>query len=58
VAAFLDGRLRWTAIAEVIEESMGRWPGTKAESLDVVLAEDAQARAVAERAVERRSQAA
>jgi 1-deoxy-D-xylulose-5-phosphate reductoisomerase len=58
VAAFLDGRLRWRAIAEVIDETLQHWPGTKADDMDVVLAEDAQARRVAERAVERRSQAA
>jgi 1-deoxy-D-xylulose-5-phosphate reductoisomerase len=58
VAAFLDGRLAWTGIAEVIEESLADWPGTKAEDLDVVLAEDAGARRRAEQAVERRWQAA
>jgi 1-deoxy-D-xylulose-5-phosphate reductoisomerase len=58
VAAFLDGRLKWRSIAEVIEETLHDWPGTKADDIDVVLAEDAQARRVAERAVERRSQAA
>lgn len=58
VAAFLDGRLPWRAIAEVIEESLLDWSGTKAEDIDVVLAEDACARRRAEQAVERRSQAA
>ncbi|HZQ26172.1 MAG TPA: 1-deoxy-D-xylulose-5-phosphate reductoisomerase [Acidimicrobiales bacterium] len=58
VAAFLDGAIGWLAISEVIEESLGDWPGTKAESVDVVLAEDARARARARHAVERRSEAA
>jgi 1-deoxy-D-xylulose-5-phosphate reductoisomerase len=58
VAAFLDGRLAWSAIAEVIEETLLDWPGTKADDVDVVLAADADARRRAERAVERRSQAA
>ena len=58
VAAFLDGRVRWSEIAEIIEESLLDWPGTKAEDIDVVLAEDAAARRRAERAVERRTQAA
>jgi 1-deoxy-D-xylulose-5-phosphate reductoisomerase len=58
VAAFLDGAIGWLAISEVIEESLGDWPGTKAESVDVVLEEDGRARARARHAVERRSQAA
>jgi 1-deoxy-D-xylulose-5-phosphate reductoisomerase len=58
VAAFLAGRLPWRAIAEVIEESLLDWPGTKAEDIDVVLAEDALARRRAEQAVERRWRAA
>jgi 1-deoxy-D-xylulose-5-phosphate reductoisomerase len=58
VAAFLDGRLRWTAIADVIEECLLHWSGTKAEDIDVVLAEDAHARRRAEQAVAQRSQAA
>ncbi|MDQ1439035.1 MAG: 1-deoxy-D-xylulose-5-phosphate reductoisomerase [Acidimicrobiaceae bacterium] len=58
VAAFLDGLIKWAAIAEVIEESLADWPGTKAEDVDVVLAEDAAARRRAGQAVERRWQAA
>ena len=58
VAAFLDGTIKWPAIAEVIEETLSDWPGTAAADLDVVLAEDASARRRAGRAVERRSHAA
>ena len=58
VEAFLDGRLAWVAIAEVIEESLGSWTGTKASSVDVVLAEDAAARRQACAAIERRARAA
>jgi 1-deoxy-D-xylulose-5-phosphate reductoisomerase len=58
VEAFLDGRLAWVTIAEVIEESLAAWPGTKASSVDVVLAEDAAARQRARAAIERRARAA
>ena len=58
VAAFLDGVIKWPAIAEVIEETLNDWPGTAADDVDVVLAEDAAARRRAGRAVERRSHAA
>ncbi|HEV7886315.1 MAG TPA: 1-deoxy-D-xylulose-5-phosphate reductoisomerase [Acidimicrobiales bacterium] len=58
VAAFLDGVVPWSAIAEVIAETLADWPGTKAEDVDVVLREDVRARRRAEQAVERRSQAA
>ncbi|MGH9157205.1 MAG: 1-deoxy-D-xylulose-5-phosphate reductoisomerase [Acidimicrobiales bacterium] len=55
VAAFLAGALAWTAIAEVIEECLDAWEGTKAEDLDVVLAVDAVARRRARASVDRRS---
>ncbi|HVL91962.1 MAG TPA: 1-deoxy-D-xylulose-5-phosphate reductoisomerase [Acidimicrobiales bacterium] len=58
VAAFLDGAIAWTAIAEVIEECLDAWEGTKAEDLDVVLAVDAAARERARASVDRRSNAA
>jgi 1-deoxy-D-xylulose-5-phosphate reductoisomerase len=58
VAAFLDGAIGWLAISEVIDETLQAWPGTKADSVDVVLAEDARARARARQAIERRSEAA
>ena len=58
VAAFLAGGIAWSAIAGVIEETLVHWSGNKADNLDVVLAEDAQARQWAQRAVDRRMQAA
>jgi len=58
VAAFLGGAVAWSAIAEVIEECLDAWEGTKAENLDVVLAVDAQARERASASVDRRSSAA
>ena len=58
VAAFLDGRLRWTDIAAVIEDCLEGDEGTKADSVGVVLEADRSARERAGAAVERRSRAA
>ncbi|MFP5377428.1 MAG: 1-deoxy-D-xylulose-5-phosphate reductoisomerase [Acidimicrobiia bacterium] len=58
VAAFLDGRLRWSDIAAVIEDCLDAVPGTKADGLGVVLEADRSARDWAGAAVERRSRAA
>ena len=58
VAAFLAGAVGWRAIAEGIEECLSDWPGTKAESVDVVLEADARARDRARAAVDRRADAA
>jgi 1-deoxy-D-xylulose-5-phosphate reductoisomerase len=58
VAAFLDGSIRWTDIADVINETLDDWPGTKADSVDVVLDEDRRARERARNAVETRARAA
>ncbi|HUR18093.1 MAG TPA: 1-deoxy-D-xylulose-5-phosphate reductoisomerase [Acidimicrobiales bacterium] len=58
VAAFLSGALPWLAIPAVVEECLDTCPGTKADSVDVVLEADRAARQVAQRAVERRSEAA
>ena len=58
VEAFLAGRLRWSDIAAVIEECLEREPGTKADSVGVVLEADRGARERAGAAVERRSRAA
>jgi len=44
VAAFLEGRLNFTAIAEVIERVLERLPATPAGTLEAVLAADADAR--------------
>jgi 1-deoxy-D-xylulose-5-phosphate reductoisomerase len=47
VESFLSGRIRWSAIAEVLDAALGRWDGSPADSLDAVLAADAAARDVA-----------
>jgi 1-deoxy-D-xylulose-5-phosphate reductoisomerase len=47
VAAFLDGKLRYTAIPQVIEHALDRVPGASAEALETVLDADRQARAAA-----------
>jgi len=44
VDAFLGGRLRWAGIAALLEESLQRWPGTAADTLEAVLEADADAR--------------
>lgn len=54
VAAFLDGRLAWREIAEVVEESMSAWDGMALRSVEDVYAADSAARAAAGRAVGRR----
>ncbi len=57
VAAFLDGRLGWLSIADVVAESLDAHEETKLVEVDDVLAADAAARRVAARAVERRGNA-
>jgi 1-deoxy-D-xylulose-5-phosphate reductoisomerase len=54
VAAFLDGRITWLAIAEVLAEALDRHHGTDMASVDVVLEIDRQAREVARDIVERK----
>ena len=44
VAAFLDGKLRYTAIAQVIEDVLARIPAAAADSLEAVLEADRSAR--------------
>ena len=44
VAAFLDGRLRFPAIAASIEETLARCPSNDAGDIDAILALDAEAR--------------
>jgi len=53
VAAFLERRLPFLGIAEVIERVLGRTPRTKFEKMDDVLAADAEARRIAKEEVER-----
>jgi 1-deoxy-D-xylulose-5-phosphate reductoisomerase len=54
VAAFLDARLPFPAITEVIEAALERLPAMPVTSLDDVLDADGRARAAAAAAVERR----
>lgn len=53
VAAFLDHRLRFNAIAGVIEDVLARAPRRNAESLEDVLAVDHMARELAQEAIAR-----
>jgi 1-deoxy-D-xylulose-5-phosphate reductoisomerase len=53
VAAFLERRLPFLGIAEVIERVLGRTPRAKFEKMDDVLAADAEARRMAKEEVER-----
>jgi len=48
VAAFLDGRLRFTQIAEVIAEALDRVPARELASIEECVAVDRQARRVAD----------
>jgi 1-deoxy-D-xylulose-5-phosphate reductoisomerase len=47
VAAFLDGKLRYTAIPQVIEHALERMPAAPADSLEAVLEADRGARSAA-----------
>ncbi len=47
VAAFLDGALTWTGIAEVLADALEAWPGDPASDVEAVLDVDRRARAVA-----------
>lgn len=49
VAAFLDGKIPYTGIAEVIDETLNTLPSANADDLDSVLAADAEARRFASR---------
>lgn len=44
VEAFLTGLIDWVDIADVVDQSLQRWPGIAAENIDVVLWADQQAR--------------
>jgi 1-deoxy-D-xylulose-5-phosphate reductoisomerase len=61
VAAFLDGKLPFLGIPEVVEKVLGRTPRLKLQKMDDVLAADAEARRMAKEevaALSRRAQAA
>jgi 1-deoxy-D-xylulose 5-phosphate reductoisomerase len=55
VAAFLDGLISWTAIADVLREVLDRHDGTKAESADVVIEVDRASRRAATQVIEKRT---
>ena len=54
VEAFLDGRIGWTTIADVLEAVLARHDGAMADSVDAVIDADRQARAVAGTIIEKR----
>lgn len=54
VAAFLDGRLGFTEIAEVIEHVLGRMPGRVLTKMDDVLDADREARRMAQEEIAKR----
>jgi 1-deoxy-D-xylulose-5-phosphate reductoisomerase len=54
VAAFLDGVIGWTAIAQVLAATLDRFFDTPADSVDAVLDADACARAEAHRLIKER----
>ena len=56
VAAFLDGRLGWPGIAEVVAETLQAHEPTELEDVEDVLEADSHARAVARGVLERRRQ--
>ena len=58
VAAFLEGRIPWSAIADVVKETLEAHDGTQASDLGVVLEADRRARARATLALERSTRAA
>ncbi len=53
VEGFLNGRLRWVDIPNVIEQTLGRFDASEPRHVDDVLAADAEARALAHEAVNR-----
>jgi len=58
VAAFLEGLMSWSSIADVIKDTLVGHDGTVPDSVDVVIQADRRARERASRAVERRVAAA
>jgi len=51
VSAFLQGRIGFLAIPALVEETLARLPAAPAESLEALLATDAQARSLTEQAI-------
>jgi 1-deoxy-D-xylulose-5-phosphate reductoisomerase len=58
VAAFLDGRLTWSGIADVVADTLDAWEDEPMDSVEAVLEADRQARVRARAAVEHRFAAA
>jgi 1-deoxy-D-xylulose-5-phosphate reductoisomerase len=56
VAAFLEGRIRWHQIVDVLRATLDAYVATPAQTLDAVIEADTQARAAATTAIERISQ--
>lgn len=56
VSAFLQGRIGFLAIPALVEETLARLPAAPAESLEALLAIDAQARRLTEQAVSQLAQ--
>jgi len=54
VQAFLDERITWTAIADVLSEVLAQHDGTKADSVDAVIDVDRRARALTQTVIEER----
>jgi 1-deoxy-D-xylulose-5-phosphate reductoisomerase len=54
VEAFLAGRIRWAEISEVLQSTLDRHDGTRADSADVVIEADRRARDVARTLIEAR----
>jgi 1-deoxy-D-xylulose-5-phosphate reductoisomerase len=54
VAAFLDGRIRWIAIPDVLLEVLSRHDGGAADSADAVIDADRRARLAAETVIAER----
>jgi 1-deoxy-D-xylulose-5-phosphate reductoisomerase len=54
VAAFLDGRLSWLGIAEVVADTLELWKDDPIDSIEAVLDADRRARLEAESAIARR----
>jgi len=57
VAAFLEGRMPWSAIAPVLEEALSEHTGTELEDADVVIEVDRRARERTRSIIERRAAA-
>lgn len=55
VEAFLQARIRWLEIAAVLSESLNRWPGTAADSIEAVIDCDHQARTETAEIINRRA---